>query len=67
MLEVKACGVRLSHTLQSFLRGYRRYGVPTYTAEEPREIRFEELELGLPEESNTIFPEVLELNFGLSL
>ena len=35
--------------------------MPTYTEEEPREIRFEELELFTPEVLNLYFPEVLEL------
>ena len=35
--------------------------MPTYTEEEPRGIRFEELELFLPEVLKLYFPEVLEL------
>ena len=42
-------------------------GVPTYTEGEPRETRFEELELYFPEELELYFPEVLELYFWLSL
>ena len=38
--------------------------MPTYTEEEPREIRFDELDLYFPEVLELYFPEVLECSFG---
>ena len=45
-MEVKACEVRLSHTLPVAKKGVAdAKGVPTYTGGRPRETRFEVLEL----------------------